>query len=94
MIIGVAHQESRRSQGQHGDVPVDLVPVEGRLVVNDEVDELLVGEGHGDGVLDEIREVPARLDLESKTPPGVQPHALHPATLRRRPPPLGRKPSV
>ena len=44
LVVGVPDDQPGRGQGQHGDVPVDLVVVEGRLVVDDEVEQLLVGQ--------------------------------------------------
>jgi hypothetical protein len=63
VVVGVPDDQSARSQRQDGDVAVDLVPVEGGLVMDDEIDKILFTNGLHDGVFDQLREVPAGVDL-------------------------------
>ena len=45
LVVGVPDDQPGPGQGQHGDVPVDLVVVEGGLVVDHEVQQVLLGQG-------------------------------------------------
>ena len=55
VLVGVRQDQPARGQHRHRQVPADLVPVEGRLVVHEEGDDLLAGDraldalGHDSG---------------------------------------------
>src|SRR4029453_18498634 len=72
---------------KHRDMAVDLVAVEGGLVMHHKIQQLLVREGDPDCVLDKFRKVAARIDLGAQIfPRGANPHADHPATQHPQPP--------
>jgi pseudouridine-5'-phosphate glycosidase len=90
VLVRVAHDESRRREDEHGDVPTELVAVEGGLVVDDVRHERFACEGGFQGIGNERRVVAAALNIPAKLP--VQGarirHAVHHPIPGRAPPRL------
>src|SRR5215216_6018420 len=83
MVVGMPDDEPSWRQHQDRHMPVDLIVIESGLVVNDEVDQFLFTDGGQDRIFNQLREVPARVDLGPQLPARrPQPHA---AILPRRP---------
>src|SRR5215207_8107520 len=75
VVVGVPDDQPAGSERQNRDMPVNFVPVECGLVMDNEVHKLLVADGLHDRVLDQLREVPARVDLRPQLAPRrSQPH--------------------
>ncbi len=63
VLVGVADDQAGRREGEHRDVPAQLVAVEGGLVVHDVGRDRLPRERGLEGVRDEVRVVPGPLDV-------------------------------
>ena len=61
-------------------MPVDLIVIESGLVVNDEVDQFLFTDGGQDRIFNQLREVPARVDLGPAPGASTPTSCGHPAT--------------